>query len=156
MFDEALAALLSGGVSIALASASGSRPSLARGLGCRVARDGRLTLFVLASQAAALLADVRASGVLALAFTQPSTHHAWQFKGSDATVDGLRRGDAGRVAAYGRAFVEAVRPLGYREEAVRTLLAFTPGDLAVVSFTPACAFLQTPGVGAGDPLPEVS
>ncbi|BDU78532.1 hypothetical protein [Mesoterricola sediminis] len=154
LIDPPTAERLSGGISIGLASRSAANePSLARALGCLVSADRRrITLFVLASQARALVKDIQAHGTLAVVFSQPSTHQSWQFKGVDAQVTGPRPGDARRVEAYQRRFVEEVRPLGFPEELVRTLLAFRPEDLLRLTVTPTSGFLQTPGKDAGAPL----
>jgi hypothetical protein len=106
----------------------------------------------LASQAPAFLEDLRTNGVLAVVFSKPSTHHSWQFKGTDARIAQAKPDDVELVAAYQRAFVEEVVPLGFREEAIRTLLAFTPEDIVGITFTPTSAFIQTPGLSAGEPL----
>lgn len=154
MFDERIATLLAGGISISLASRGpGNRPNLTRGIGCRVPKNRRqITVFILASHAPAFLEDVRTNGAVAVVFSKPSTHHSWQFKGTDVRVAKARAGDVDLVAAYQQAFVEEVVPLGFREDAIRTLLAFTPEDIVGITFTPTSAFIQTPGLSAGEPL----
>lgn len=154
LLNEGLASLLTGGLAINVASSgTGNQPSLARGLGCCISEErSQLILFVLASQARALLEDVRGHGAVAVIFTRPSTHHAWQLKGTDAHVAPLQAGDLERVAAYREAFVKEVIPLGFNEEAIRTLLHCEAEDLVRVAFTPTSAFLQTPGLSAGEPL----
>jgi hypothetical protein len=154
LVDERIANLLAGGISICLASRGpGNQPNLSRALGCQVSADRRrLTLFVLASQSAALVRDVQANGALAAVFGQPSTHHSWQFKGNDARVAAPLPEDAERVAGYQRAFVAEVLPLGFPEPLVRTLLSFQAEDLLRLTFTPTSGFLQTPGRDAGKPL----
>ena len=146
-----------GGVSIILASRdAANRPNLVRALGCRVDRDGRrVTVFVAASQAAALLDDLRGNGRIAAVFTQPTTHRSLQLKGSDAVVARLRRDDRPRLAAYGDAMVVELEQMGVSEAHTRSMLACEPDDVLAVSFTPAAAFVQTPGPDAGAPLGTV-
>jgi len=154
LLDERIAGLLTGGISINLASRGpGNEPNLTRALGCQVSPDRRrLTVFLLASQAPELVRDVRANGALAVVFSQPSTHHAWQFKGTDAAVAAALPGDPDLVAEYQRVFAAEVAPLGFPQPMIRTLLAFQPEDLLRITFTPTSAFRQTPGQDAGAPL----
>ena len=153
-FDEAHAAFMESGVSVHVASRGpGNVPSVARGLGCRVAPDrGRVTVFLSAAQAPDLLADLRASRMAAAVFSQPSTHRTIQVKGDDASVGALAAGDLARIAAYADALVRDLQALGYAEEFGRALIAFDPADLVAVAFTPGAAFQQTPGPNAGAPL----
>lgn len=153
LFDERLASLMTGGMSICLATRGpGNQPNIARAVGCAVFPDRRrLTLFLLGSQTSALVRDVRSNGEVAVVFSQPSTHHSWQFKGTDARVAAARPGDQALVADYQRAFLAEVVPLGYPEPLIRALLDFQPEDLVRVTFKPSSAFLQTPGQNAGAP-----
>ena len=107
MIDAQRKAFVTGGVSIVAASrGSENAPTIARAAGCRVARDGRrITLFFAASQAADLLASVRATGAISAVFSQPSTHQTIQLKGADASVDALMPEDAGLIGRYADAFV---------------------------------------------------
>jgi hypothetical protein len=90
--------------------------------------------------------------MVAVVFSQPSTHQTIQIKGDDATVGALADGDVARVAAYADALVRDLQTLGYTEEFGRALVGFDPADLVTVSFTPNAAFRQTPGPNAGAPL----
>ena len=154
MFDEVHAALMQSGVSVHLASRDGSNvPSVGRALGCRIAPDrGRVTIFVSAAQAPDLVADLRASRMVAAVFSRPSTHETIQIKGDDATIDALAAGDLARIAAYADALVRDLQALGHAEAFGRALVDFDPADLVAVAFTPRAAFRQTPGPNAGAPL----
>jgi hypothetical protein len=127
--------------------------TLSRAVGCRVSPDRRrVTIFLSVSQSSALLADLRANGAIAAVFSRPRRHVAIQLKGADAAVVPLTEEDPHLLAAYRRRMVEEIRPIGFTEAFVRTLLAVTPGDAVAVAFTPSAAFLQTPGPKAGMPL----
>ena len=129
-------------------------PTLVCGIGCRVAPDrDRVTVFLPASQCAELLANVRDNGAIAVVFCQPSTHRTIQLKGTDATVVSLAPGDHERMAAQAAALAADIIGIGYREDPVRTLLAYAPEDVVAVAFTPAAAFQQTPGPNAGARIP---
>ena len=152
--DSEQAEFITGGVSIIVAGRdAGHETSLSRAVGCRVADDRRrVTVFVSAIQSGALLADVRANGIVAVVFTEPSTHRAIQLKGTDAAVVPLAADDPHLLAAYRGRLAAQVAPFGHSEAFVRKLLSMAPGDVVAIAFTPSAAFLQTPGPKAGSPL----
>lgn len=158
VIDTDTAGFIVGGVSIiASARDASNRPELVRAQGCRVARDRRrISLFVVAAQAVELLADIRQNGRIAVVFTQPSSHRSLQLKGDDAEVTSLRRGDASCIVAYREAMVIELGRIGVSEAMVRALLAGASGDMVAIGFTPAAAFVQTPGPEAGKPLRQAS
>lgn len=143
-----------GAVSIIVAARDAANmPELVRAQGCRVGRDrGRVQLFVQTAQAQALFDDLRRNGRLAVVFTSPSTHRSLQLKGDDASIARARPADAARVAAYREAMVVELGSIGISEALARALLAGDDDTLSVVAFTPAAAFVQTPGPDAGRPL----
>ena len=152
--DAELSRLVSGGISISLASCSpGGVPNMARGCGCRVAPDGRaLTVLLVATPAAALLDDVRRSGRVAVVFSQPSTHFTVQFKGSDARIVPTEADDPQRAADYVERFAAELAALGYPGDVLRTLLLACPDDIVAIRFTLAAGYSQTPGPQAAAPL----
>jgi hypothetical protein len=155
LLDEANAAFVQGGVSVVAASRDAALvPSMGRVSGCRVSTDRRaVTLYVASGQAVQLLADVRASGRIAVVFSQPSTHRTLQLKADDARVRALRRSELVIVERYVDAFAAEIEPLGHTTEQARTLLKCREDDLVAVDFAPSAAFEQTPGPKAGTPLP---
>lgn len=155
ILGAAHAAFVQGSVSIVAASCDAQRmPSMGRVAGCAVAPDRcRVSLFVAARQAPALLADVRASGRIAVVFSRPSNNRTLQLKGDDATVRPTTADELSVVARYVEAFGEEITPLGYGPEQARTLFACVDGDRVAIDFTPSAAFEQTPGPNAGAPIP---
>lgn len=154
LIDAEHAAFMQGGVSISAGSCgSGKLPSLARATGCRVDADRRrVSIYVAASHAVDLLADVRATGAIAVVFSQPSTNRTMQVKGRDAVVAALAAGELAVVEAYRDAFVHELAPLGYAPHLIYTVLACAPDDIVALRFSPCAAFTQTPGPQAGQPL----
>jgi hypothetical protein len=152
--DAEHADFIGGGVSIMVAGRDAANDTtVTRAIGCRVSADRqRVTVFVSAAQSGALLADVRANGHIAVAFTQPTTHRAIQLKGTDASVVPLEADDPHLLAAYRSRLAAQVAPFGFSEAFVRSLLSIAAGDVVAVAFTPSDAFLQTPGPKAGSPL----
>jgi hypothetical protein len=154
LIDADHAAFMQAGVSISVAGC-GERnmPSQARATGCRISADRlQVTLFLSATQAARLLADIRDNGAIAVVFSQPSTHRTVQLKGRDARIVGIADTDLDIVERYRDAFVAELQPLGFDAALIRTLLSYPPQDIVAVAFTPAEAFSQTPGPHAGEPL----
>lgn len=154
LLDEALAAFVQTGVSINAGSRGpGNVPAVARANGCRVAADRRrVTVLLPASKSAALLEAVRATGAIAVVFSEPPTHRTIQLKGTDATVVPATDEDRATAVRWVDGFAAVLAPLGYSEEVFRALLGTDPADLVAVAFTPSAAFDQTPGPRAGAPL----
>lgn len=154
LVDDALAMFVQQAVSIVVASRDAANvPSLTRGIGCRVAADRRtVTVFVAAAQAGALLADLLASGVIAVVFSQPSTHRTFQLKGVDAVRVAMTDVDRGSVARYADMMVGELQGLGFSEAFTRAMVAGAPTDIVAIAFTPSSAFDQTPGPRAGAKL----
>jgi len=151
LLDEAHAAFIQSGVSVVAASRdSANVPTLARAIACRVSPDRmRVTVFVSRAQTQALLADVRSTRVLAVVFSQPSTHRTIQLKTSDAAETTLAPGDLERMVEHTERLLADLKLLGYGDALLRTSFSYAADDVAAVAFTPSAAFTQTPGPGAG-------
>lgn len=129
------------------------RAHLMRAVGCRLSEDRRrVTVFLAASAARQLLDDLRANGLIATVFCEPTSNRALQLKGSDATVAPIEAGDAQFAQAYLRRFAEEIGELGFAANVAHTALGHVPSDLVAVHFTPETAFEQTPGPKAGEAL----
>ncbi|MEO8754781.1 MAG: hypothetical protein ABI624_19110, partial [Casimicrobiaceae bacterium] len=116
-------------------------------------RDRRhVTLYIAAPHSPGFLADIRASGRIAVVFTRPATHRTLQLKGDDARVRPLAAGETATVAAYVGLFAAELEPLGQSEDQARALFACADGDLVAIDFAPNAAFVQTPGPQAGTPV----
>ena len=155
LLDEGAAAFLHRpGISITAAARDARNvPRIGRCLGCRVTPDrAKVTVFIASGQYQAFFEAVAASRAIAVVFSLPSTHRTLQLKGSDATIEPLAAGDADVVASHIDNFVDELRSLGYPSEVVRAYHWCDGAELRAVTFTPAAAFEQTPGPGAGAPL----
>jgi len=151
--DDVLA-FLQRRVLVSVASRNADRvPSVVRCVGFRADRASQgVTAFVVARQAEHVLADIRATGQVAMVFSEPSTHRTLQLKGERAIVGALEDGDWPAIGAYGEAAVAELAPLGYAEAWTRTLVECTPAQVLAVRFVPSSAFAQTPGPRAGERL----
>jgi hypothetical protein len=154
LLDEDQAAFLQSGLSItAGAAGAGEFPSLCRSLGCRVSADRRsISILLSRRQGEELLADVAASGRIAVVFSKPSSHRTIQLKGSNASVQAASVEDAGLARRHCEAFIAELRQLGFAADLVGSLLTCPLEELVVLQFTPDAAFSQTPGPRAGDAL----
>jgi hypothetical protein len=148
------AALIARRVSIIVGSRDAEhRPHVMRAVGCRLSADlRRITVFMVPSASGAVLADLCRNARIAVVFSEPSSHHTVQFKGSDAVVAPIEAGDEAMVARYLRNFAEEIAQLGFPADIVHTILGHDPGDLVAVHFTPLAGFEQTPGPTAGQAL----
>jgi len=155
ILDEDNAAFIQTGISIVAASRDHALvPSIARASGCRVSDDRRaVSIFTPLSQALQLVADLRASGRIAVVFSRPTTHRTLQLKADDARVRNATPDEAAIVADYVDAFAREIGIMGHTAEQACAMFQFREDDLVAIDFTPHAAFEQTPGPKAGSPLP---
>ena len=153
LLDAELAAFIQGGVSVVVATRNpDSVPDVARGCGCRVSKDRRrVTVLVEPARAGSALDNVVANGLVAVVFSQPSTHRTIQLKGTDARVVRVTRADRTVALRHLEAWVAELTGMGYRPDFARAVRGAADG-MAAIAFTPTSAFHQTPGPGAGERL----
>jgi len=151
--DADHAAFIQGGVSVIVATRNAEQVAdVVRGCGCRVSRDRRrVTVLVEPSRAGTLLDDIAANGMIAVVFSQPSTHRTIQLKGRDARVVKVNAADRAIAARHLRDWSEDLCRIGYTPEFANAVRGAAP-RLAAIAFTPSAAFQQTPGPGAGQPI----
>lgn len=151
--DAAHAAFIQGPVSVIVASRDAALvPDVVRGCGCRVSRDRRqVTVLVEPGRAGTLLDDITVSGLVAVVFSQPSTHRTIQLKGRDARVAKVTAADRAVAQRHLQEWSADLAQIGYSLEFAAAVHG-GGGALAAIRFTPTAAFQQTPGPGAGQPL----
>jgi len=154
LLDQAHVTFLGGPVAMNVASCDAKgMPSVARAYGCRISNDRRrITVFLPVPQAKPLLSDLRAGRAVAVVFTRPKTHQTIQLKGTDAAIAPLGRGDRAIMTAYADAFMAEVGALGFTQRFSRAIVSGASDEAVGVTFTPAAAFVQTPGPTAGQRL----
>jgi hypothetical protein len=154
LLDTAHAEFMQQGVSIVAASRDTEHtPMLARATGCKVGADlRRVTLYVWAPRADGLLACVRATGTLAVVFSEIPSHRTIQVKATNARITKITRLDHGRIERYRDAFDQALGTLDCGGTFARGLVSGDLTEYVGITFTPAALFGQTPGPGAGAPL----
>ena len=155
-FDADRAAFMQTGVSMSLASRDGGlRPSVTRGIGCRVLPGGEVRVYVEAPLSKDLLQDVATSGQVAVVFSDIVRHRTLQVKALDARVQPLDADDHRAADAYADWFCQAVVGIGFPESVPRTLLGFVPAERIAIACHPHEGFEQTPGPQAGQRLERV-
>lgn len=150
--DDAL--FIQQGISISVASRDVRHvPSLSRAVGCRISDDGKqLDVIVLHSQSESLLSDIDRTGVIAVVFSQPTTHRSLQIKGTDAVKGVASELHAELTRSYTSAFAAELAQLGFGADFSARMFAWEANDLRVIRFTPCDLYQQTPGPHAGDRL----
>ena len=143
--------LVRAGLSIIVASRSADFiPSVGRGGACRVGNDrSHVSIIVPTPGADTLLADLKASGSIAVVFCEVVTHHTLQLKGEDAVVAPPGPTDVATFREALEARIPLFETMGYAEAFTRQLYPFDPRELVTVRFTPRSLFDQTPGPRAG-------
>ena len=153
LLDEGHAAFIQGPVSVIVATRdAGLAPDVVRGCGCRVSRDRRqVTVLIEPGRASSLLDDIAANGLVAVVFSQPSTHRTIQLKGDDARVVPVTAADRAAARRHQQLWCADLVSIGYAP-GFAVAVHGGNGPLAAIRFTPTSAFQQTPGPGAGQPL----
>ena len=149
-------ALIASGVSTIVASRDVQRrPSLMRAVGASITPEGdRITVYLNRSASQQLLADLQATGHIAVVFSEPSTHRTVQVKASQIQLrDGLAT-DTDLLQRYLSAMELQLKHVGFGPHYARIMLAHRPEGVVAVSFTPEQAYDQTPGPKAGARLPR--
>ena len=154
LLDPEVAAFIQGGVSVVIAGRNAELvPDVARGCGCRVSRDRRrVTVLVESGRAEILLADIGATGKVAVVFSQPSTHRTIQLKGDDATIVPVTKSERRIADHHLLAWVADLVSAGFRADFAAALRGRAERSVAAIRFTPTSAFEQTPGPAAGQRL----
>jgi len=151
LINDDLAAFIASSMSITLASRSlDNMPSATRAKGCVLLRGDpyRLRVFVSASQARQVVADIKSTAAISITFSDPESHRTVQLKGFDAKVCDLHPSERNLIDEYVTAFSSRVEPLGFSAAYVRAFFASPPDEVAL-EFSPTEAFQQTPGPNAG-------
>lgn len=151
MVDERLSAMLGEPIMMVVAVAESGSPRIARGVGAR-RLDPHLDVFVSRTQWASTLDAVHLGGWLALTLCRPATYETYQVKGMVSAVARADSEDQAYAEAYMRRTFAHLAELGVGPRQMSAWLS--PADLVRIRFKPEMAFAQTPGPGAGRPMPE--
>lgn len=147
-------AMIDRGVSTIVASHDASqRPSLMRAVGAAITPDGtRITVYLNRPACGQLLADLQATGHIAVVFSEPFSHRAVQVKAGRAELRAAGPADAPVLARYLASMEHELSQVGFGPRYTRIMLGHRLDDVVAVSFSPEQAFDQTPGPKAGASL----
>lgn len=123
-------------------------PHASRAWGVKVEPGGDRFRALVASDDAVALANLHATGVVALTAVSVPTLAALQVKGRVVRVQDADDADHERFARYKEMFFEAVH-VGDQSNDVETIAHMAPCDVVAVVATAHTVFDQTPGPGAG-------
>lgn len=127
-------------------------PFASRAVAVRRARDGvGLLAFVSMPQGVETLANVTATGHVAVCIARPDDYRTVQLKSWDARIVARHPDDEAFLAAAYDATLVVVASLGLDTVVMRRLQ--TLHGAVAVQFTPAGMWDQAPGAGAGRELP---
>lgn len=128
-------------------------PSISKALACRVLPETQeIHIFINATEAGSLLADIANSGGIAVTYCLPSSHKTIQIKGSAAYQRDVQAGDLEYSQAYIQSLLQDLGSLGYPLAVMSRYLYLDPDQLTVISFQPDSVFEQSPGEKAGEPM----
>lgn len=147
-------AMIDRGVSTIVASHDASRrPSLMRAVGAAITPDGtRITVYLNRPASNQLLADLQATGQIAVVFSEPFSHQTVQVKACSVELRAAGPDDAPVLARYLASMEHELGRIGFGPNYTRIMLGHQLDDVVAVSFSPEQAFDQTPGPKAGASL----
>lgn len=128
-------------------------PVMARALDIRVEPDLRLSVLLPLPAGEAVLQALQRAPRVAVVASQPTTHKAVQIKGEAVVVHPDGAMDWPNLPTAFARFAVEIGQLGFAPGIAATLLEVPLSRCRVVSFRPTGAWDQTPGPGAGQPMP---
>jgi hypothetical protein len=151
-FDDTLIALICSHPSIIVGTCDRALvPTMSRGFGARVIdRGAAVEVLVSRWPGPKTLANIEATGRVAVTFTAPETYCAYQIKGLVSGWCACSPEDLDLAAVFTQRLRERIESLGEPPALVRTI--FSARGLYRISVVPEVVFLQTPGKDAGRQL----
>lgn len=152
MIDRSLASFLEEGLGIHIGTRDADlQPSGARALAVKVEDDGaHLVVFVAKAAASRILPDLRANGQVAVLFGRPTDDRSCQVKAVFVRTRAAREDEHPVVRAQFEGFLNSLETIGIARDNT-TNWATWPAT--AIRLRATALFDQTPGPGAGAPLP---
>jgi hypothetical protein len=152
MISPELAAFLHGGVSIHIATRSGNlEPHGARVAAVAIDPDGtHVTAYVPKVAAAPIVADLKANRQAAICFVRPHDDRACQLKGEFLGAGPAAARERTTIERQWKAFVADLAQIGFARQATE---GWKTWPAIAVRLRVTALFNQTPGPGAGAPIP---
>jgi hypothetical protein len=152
MIDRTLAGFLEEGVGVHIATRNNEfLPNGARALAVKVDDDGtHLVVFVSTVAAERLLPDLRANGQVAVGFGRPIDERACQVKGVFVSARTALARERPIVNRQWEGFLTQLNAIGIPRE---PLVRWPTWPATAIRLKATALFEQTPGPGAGAPMP---
>jgi Pyridoxamine 5'-phosphate oxidase len=147
-----LAAFVEGGVSIHIAACNASlEPSGGRVAAVAVDADGmHVTAYLPEAASARIVADLQANRQVALCFGRPSDDRACQIKGEFVETRAASPGEKTVVDRQWEAFLADLAQIGFPAKVTE---GWQTWPAIAIRLRVTALFSQTPGPGAGAPMP---
>ena len=152
MISGDLRAFFESGISILVGTRDARLvPAVMRAVGARVEASGaELTVFLPDVTSAKILANVRDNGRMAVTFSRASDHRSLQVKGTVISCAPATRADRDAIDLYRLSYARELSVIGLPP---RLTLRVAHWPAHAVRLRVESVFAQTPGPGAGAPLP---
>lgn len=138
---------------LAVVAADG-RATLVHAHACRFERAGQQVIATVeGAQAVPVLEALQATRRVALVACHIQTFRSLQLKGDDARRVEPTPQDCAAAVDHGVEFAAFGATLGHDPAMMRAHMQCRAADVVAIAFTVRQAFVQTPGPGAGQPLP---
>jgi hypothetical protein len=146
----AIAAFCAGGTSFVLATVDpDGRAVTGRALACTFGPEGALRVLFEAEGNDALIEAAARGAALAVTFSDPVTNRSLQLKGPCCAPDDVTPADMAEADRQAQAFAGVLRLIGYSDAFAAAYCRVSAAGLRACVMSPAAAFEQTPGPGAG-------
>jgi hypothetical protein len=153
VLTEELAEFCESGVSVVIAAATADGlPIAGRAKACRIMPSGTMRIFLPAPANTLLLAAIGQGSPVAVTFSAPRNHRSIQVKSRAVRRVELEEGDLDRVERQVRIFDDELVFVHYTPRFSAAYTAYRPEEIVAIELSPADAFVQTPGPGAGEQL----
>jgi len=152
MIDAELAAFVEGGLSIHIATRNAAlEANGARVIAVKVEPDGtHMTAYLSTAAADRIVPDLEANRQMSLGFGRPSDDRACQIKGEFVEARTAAAGDRELVDRQWDGFLAQLGTIGFPAKATE---GWKTWPAIAVRMRVTALFSQTPGPGAGAPLP---
>jgi hypothetical protein len=140
-------AMIGRGVSTTVASRSAAnQPSVMRAVGAGISPEGtEVTVFVARGQSRQLLRDIADTGEVAVVFSEPGGRRTLELRAGQAALRPVEDEDLPQLRPYLASMEDEVTAVGLGPAFERAMLAWAPGDVVAICFTPDQALAQMPG-----------
>jgi hypothetical protein len=152
LLDETFCEFLTGANAMMVATRDAANtPTITRPAGCVISPDrSRVVVYLVEDPADLTIANVRATGAIALVLARPSSYETYQLKGIDARMEEVTAADQPNLQHYNDIIIAEMISVGLTRQLASDIIPAPQVSMARVSFSPSEVYRQTPGPGAGE------